>query len=358
MPLQKIVSIIVLLILEMTRFWAFNARRKLPVVWGEGWFLGLQVPAEFHKGVGAELLRRYRVQTAIPYIVEFVLLAPIFIFASYIFILPAVVITSIMIVVWSHRVAKSFIKQAKPYAIHQPEASTVPMALSLTQRRFSDYTNVGVESAVIILTLAGLGVFVRYYNFFNWDGIHTFSAFLPLMLYFYLQMGALLLKQSLVRWRLALPGEQTDQYFKLFEERRSVLIRLFDYCRIVCAFVLLYALFDQVAADYLHWPRARLFHLVIGFSTMGALLIILRWYMHRMKKIITQIDLTGLVKMQRRLADKPTHFGGFAYFDSDNPSAVVRTTGGFVLNFANKRVYLCGVYFIGLITLITMLYKF
>ena len=358
MPLPKIVSIIVFLIMEMTRYWAFNARRILPVAWGEEWFLGLKVPADFYKGIGADLLRRYRSQSAIPFIAEFICLAPVFIFANYIFILPAVVVTSVVITVWSYRISKSFIKQAKPYAIHQPEASSVPMALSLTQRRFSDYTNLGVESTIIILTMAGLGIFVRYYNFFNWNGVHTFSAFLPLIVYFYLQMGALLFKQSLVRWRLALPSEQTDQYFKLFEDRRWLLIRLIDYCRIICALMLPYKLFDPVAFDLLQWQYARAFHLVVGFSTMAALLIILRWYMHQMKKIVRQIDLNGLIKMQRRLADKPTHFGGFAYFDSDNPSAVVRTTGGFVLNFANKRVYLYGVYLIGLISLVTMLYKY
>jgi len=153
-----------------------------------------------------------------------------------------------------------------------------------------------------------------------------------------------------------LPGEQTDEYFKVFEERRLIFLKLCDAFRVVCAVVFLYFLVDQIAGDVLHWQHARMFHVVVGFSIIGIDLLILRWYVKSMRNVIRRIDISDLVRMQRRVVDKPASFGGFAYFDSNNPGAIVRTSTGFVLNFANKRIYAYGLYLVGLVTLITMAY--
>ena len=312
--------------------------------------------ADFYQGAGKEILQRYRNRTVIPYIVEFLLLALIFFFANYFYTLPASIITTIMLIAWSNKIMKASIKEAKPFAIAQPDDSSVPVAFSLTRRRLTDYTNPAVESSIIVLTILGVGLFARHYWYFNWDGNHTLSAFLPLILYLYLQVGGLLLKQALVRLRLTLPGERTDQYFKLFEDRRLIFLKLCDYFRIICAVVLPYFLFDQIAAGVLQWRHARMFHLIIGFSIMAAKLLIVYWYVKSMPALIKKMDISELVRMQRRVADKPASFGGYAFFDSNNPGALVRTSNGLVLNFANKRVYFVGLYLIGLVALITMVH--
>src|SRR5262249_40327517 len=159
MSFQRITMIAVFLILELTRLWALNSRRRLPLIWGNEWFFNLKVGPDFYKGAGADMLRRYERHTAIPFVVEMVLLAPVFLFAPYIYTLAATVATSAMLIIWNRAIAKRFINAAKPFEISQPDASTVPVALSLVRRRFAEYTNPAVEYSIVILTIAGLGIF-------------------------------------------------------------------------------------------------------------------------------------------------------------------------------------------------------
>src|SRR5581483_10820160 len=166
MSLQRIIIIVVFVVLESTRIWAIILRRKLPLVWGKDWFINVPVGPDFYQGPGADMLHRYRKQTLTPYIVEFVCLLPVFFFANYFYVLPAAIATSAMLMIWGNRILKSFIKEARPYAISDVIKPTVPVALSLTRRRFTAYLNPGVESAIILLTIAGITLFIRYYWYF------------------------------------------------------------------------------------------------------------------------------------------------------------------------------------------------
>src|SRR5947207_394235 len=145
MSLERISSIMIFLVLELTRVWTLNGRKKLPMFWGQGWFFNLQVGPDFYQGPGADIIGRYKKRVALPYILEVICLAPVFFFANYFYILPAVVVTTVIHFLWGRWLVKSFLKEVEPFAISQPEASRVPVALSLTRRRLVDYTNVSVE---------------------------------------------------------------------------------------------------------------------------------------------------------------------------------------------------------------------
>jgi hypothetical protein len=356
MSLQRIMLIIAFLFIQSIRLWALKGRWKLPMSWGKDWFFNFKVAGDFYEGNGRDIFQRYRRQTVVPYIVDFIIAAPVFLLGNSMYILPWIVASTAMLLFWHKRIIKMAIKAAKPFAIEQPGDSSVPIALSLTRRRVADYTNLVIETAVAVFTIIGLGIFVRYYWFFNWDGNHTLSALIPVILYFYLQAGGLLLKHGLVRWRLALPGEQTDHYFKLFEDRRQLLIKMYDYYRVICAIGFPVYLFRQIAEYLLHWRNQQWFNFGFGVAVLAVTLLTLRWYVQHMRAIIRRIEPSELMRMQKRIADKPVLFGGLAYFDADNLGVLVRTANGLVLNFANKRMYVYGFYLIGLVTLITMSY--
>jgi hypothetical protein len=352
MTFQRTWLVFSFLVLESTRLWSWNGRRKLPVFWGQDWFFGLQVRPGFYDGPGKEILSRYKKQITFPFLVEFLCLTPVFLFAHSLYLLPATVATSIMLVIWHQRTTKAAVKAAQPHALPQPE-TTSPVTLSLKRRGLWQYTSPAIEAAISIFTIAGLAIFSHYYWYFNWEGEHTLSAVLPLVLYFYVQLGGLLVKQSIVRFRVAAPAEEADRYFTILEERRLVFLRLCDNFRIILAAVLPYYLFRQVARDVLKWTYARLVHVAVGLSVMAAMLIVLSWYVRRMRAILSQVDPYELLKIRRRVSQTRPLLGGLARAEADNPGAVVRTTSGLALNLANKR-YLYSIYILGFIALVVV----
>src|SRR5262249_47003940 len=138
-----------------------------------------------------------------------------------------------------------FARQAKWLAVNDPWKPVASVALSLKVRRLADYTSVALETGLAIVTAASIGLLAYHhlspldpFGKTGWRTRHNIRALeLPVLL-IYLQLGGLLVKHGLVKWRMWLPGERTQEYLRWREEFLKHLLWVCDYLRALCTAVL------------------------------------------------------------------------------------------------------------------------
>src|SRR5262249_33557329 len=100
-------------------------------------------------------------------------------------------------------------------------------------RRLRDYSNMPFELVVALLTVGALALLT--YHVRPWQGgasppsLTRVCAFTALAIY--LQLGGLLVKQGLVKWRMWLPGERTEDYLRWREAVLHYFLFWCDYLR-------------------------------------------------------------------------------------------------------------------------------
>src|SRR5262249_40427868 len=124
-----------------------------------------------------------------------------------------------------------FFRQAKWLAVQDSWKPVRSVALLLKPRRLRDHTNLFFELILALLTVGSLVLLV--FRYAEEGELLTGQARYGILavLAFYLQLGGLLVKDSLVRWRMWMPGERTEEYRRWREAVLRYWLWVCDYVR-------------------------------------------------------------------------------------------------------------------------------
>lgn len=324
----------------------------MPVMRGEDAFFGVRVDASFYRGEGRRLLHRYWFWL----LMLFVEIEAIGILVSvYRAELPLARIASLPLVVLPAVILYVlFYRQVKPFAASDGEQR---FASVLRRRHLSEYTNLYLEAAILLLTVIPSLFLIYYYPqlperipvHWNWRGqpdgwAHKSfgTVFFLSMMLVYMQGLFLLVKHGLIGVKMTLPGERTEEYLKGKEEFLNVTMRLMDWVRVLIATMLGSLLLNIVFSSveqlrYLTTIAA----LIDSLSTL-LLVACSAYFIARLVSIDRRLKRTvGRVYVQRGRDAAHWYAGGLFYYNPDDPSLFVEKMVGFgyTFNMANRWVY-------------------
>lgn len=348
----------------LRKFWA------LPTYKGEDWFFGVKVSPDFYQGPGKRLRDQYHIWLLVPAImIEAVCLWDAIYFhweMSHLFYVQLpLVLAAIGARLFALRV---FSKKGKAFEVEGGSTSS-PVVLSLKPRQLSNYSNRTFEiilaavnvTAILIVIFRYPGLAEHLPTHLNTSGEadewmeKSFSIifFGPLLLG-YIQAGALLWKQGLVRWRIALPAQRTEEYLEWREEVLRIALRNCDWIRLSCTVVLV-----TYVLKLIFWNAWASRINMIGMAVMlslAVLTVVYTLYLSRRLETITHgiRSIIGPKKIPLSTEAGRFSLGGLLYYNSDNPALFVETPVGpsYTLNLANKWAYVHVAYLAGLALMI------
>jgi uncharacterized membrane protein len=325
----------------------------MPVMRGEDAFFGVRVSPEVYRGEGRRILRRYWFWLALTFLEieaigllvssyrgssEFAQVAP------RLLLMPCVMLFYVI-----------FYKQAKRLELveeHQRFAS------SLKQRHLSDYTNLALEAAIVLLTAAPVLLLVYYYpqlperipTHWNWRGEPDgwtrksyFSVFTLGAVLVFMQGLLLFVKQGLLGVKMTLPAEHTESYLRLKEEMLDMTVKFMDWMRLLLC-VLLGSLTANVAFTAVESLRFLSKYVTVAGLASGALMFAATAFaIYSFYKIDQRLKTeAGRVYVQRRRDAAHWYMGGLVYFNREDPAVwVEKLVGwGYTFNMGNPWVYL------------------
>jgi hypothetical protein len=336
-------------------FWLWQFWRA-PLKQGEGWFLGIEVEPGFYRQAGAALLRRYRAWGVPPLALEAAILLALIssgrlVHAMYEQI-PAVAILTF----WLNFTILQFRQRIRLLAPATPGQSPHGVQLSLAPRRLRDHSNWTVEAVIIGLTLLTL-LWLAAQWLGRLPADQNAGLLKPVVFIFYMQAGALMLKQVFVRWRMKLPLRRVDDYRRWREAWLSYHLRVFDALRMLLAFILWAILaFESFrlwwGAEQMKPPR-----LALALIAVAVYLFYCARERRRLAVVEREIRPLEFIKEYPPPSATPAPegrflAGGLFYLNRDNPVMVARSPQGLAINLANRGTYLWAAYLAGLVWLV------
>lgn len=324
-----------------------------PVTRGEDAFFGVRVSPETYRNEGRRILHRYWFWLALIFIqveaiglivsfyrglTEFTGIAPRLLFV------PCAMIFYIV-----------FYRQAKRLEIieeHQRFAS------SLKTRRLADYTNLALEIALVILTIAPIFVLVYYYPqlperipmHWNWKGEADhwtpktyFAVFSLAAMIIYMQALLLLIKRGVLGVKMTLPAEHTQEYLSLKEAALTLTVRFLDWMRVLLS-VMLGSLAANIAFSAVEHLRVLSRIVTVAAWVSGVLMFAaIGVAAYRFYKVDRRLKMeVGRVYVQTQRDAAHWYLGGLIYFNREDPAVFVeKLVGwGYTFNMGNLWVYL------------------
>ena len=319
-------------------------RWKQPHLRGEGWFFDVAVEPGFYTGVGRSIERKYQVRMLAPIALEVVFWFTA-IATGHVGWLFFAVIAMVPIIHLNHWYnVQAAEREARGYAMADAAKPAARVGLSLTPRRLRDFTNGWVE-AVIWIGTAGAFAWL-----FRACVVREFAARQVLglpVLYLYLQLGFLLAKQVIVKWRAPVPMAQAAEYLEARESMRRYYLWTCDYNRVlitvgICMFA--------VSLDF---PAAWRGTLLKGWewSWAAVCLWLVIWTEIKRK----QVAEVGVKARPVRLPDLSGMADKASWpvcFEPQVPMLVVQGERGYSVNLANTAAYLALAYGVGMVGLV------
>jgi hypothetical protein len=326
------------------RFW------KLHYAFGAGRFFGLPVAAES----AMRLLRRYRVLLFGVYVPDICFGLAAYRWGGLFGLLLEQLAAAVLTRLFHSLLAIHTIRQAKWLAAQNSWNPVRSVSLSLKTRRLQDYSSVPFELALLTIMIGSLLLLTEGSR----RGISgtslavgaRFRSFAALVIY--LQLGCLLLKHALVKWRMWLPGERTEEYLAWREAALRYFLWICDYFRAALAVALVaVAVFSQLRATGQSWAVMPLAVATAGGLILTASVGLLR--KHRQLSILWKElqPLEAFCSPPESIDDSQFLLGGLCYCNADDPALFVPGPLVYALNVANKRAYLYSAYFAGLVLL-------
>ena len=231
------------------------------------------------------------------------------------------------------------------------------LATPLKPRRLRDFSNLWLETVVILLTIAPFAVLAFYYpqlpdvvpihwnvagDADGWANKSFFSVFAPAILATYLQIFWIILKQDIIQARFRVPAEQAEEVLSLKEISLQASVGMIDWCRLICGLLL-----GTVAVLILSPIVAPSIASALNIATWANLVLLLAglaFYLYRMILASREIkSLTGQVTFQTA-EEMQGWTDGLIYYNPKDAAFMVEKPGGvgYTINFAHKRaiVYL------------------
>jgi len=250
------------------------------------------------------------------------------------------------------------------------------LATPLTPRLLRDFSNLWLETVVVLLTIAPFAVLAFYYPQLpdvvpihwnlageadGWADKSFFSVFPPAILAAYLQIFWIILKQDIIRARFRVPAEQAERVLSLKEISLQANVGLIDWCRLVCGFLL--GTVALLIVSPLVSPSIASVLNISVWANVVLLLTGIAFYLYRMILASREIkSLTGQITFQTDDEMQGWTDGLFYYNPKDTAFMVEKPGGvGYTINFAHKRtiVYLVLVFLPEVVLVLGLiLYKF
>jgi uncharacterized membrane protein len=331
-----------------------------PVMRGEDAFFGVRVSPETYKGEGRRILHRYWFWLVMTFVeiegigllvsfyrgrTEFAQVAPRLV------LLPVIMLLYII-----------FYRQAKRLEMveeHQRFAS------SLKTRRLADYTNLALEIAIVLLTVAPVLLLVYYYPqlperipvHWNWRGEPDgwarksyFVVFSTAAMLVYMQALLVVIKHGLLGVKMTLPAEHAEDYLRLKEAALALTVGFLDWMRLLLC-VLLGTLAANIAfsaIEHLHFLSS--YVAIVEWASAIVMMAATAFFAYRFYRIDRRLKAeVGRVYVQRQKDAAHWYLGGLIYFNREDPALwVEKLVGwGYTCNMGNKWVYLYLVIMLG-----------
>jgi uncharacterized membrane protein len=229
------------------------------------------------------------------------------------------------------------------------------LASPLNPRHLRDFTNFGVELAVIVLVIAPFAVLIFYYPSLpdvvpiHWNAAgeadgwakKDFSSvfFLPILATF-LQIFWIILKQDIIKARFRVPAELAEKILSLKEISLQANVGMVDWCRLVCG-ILLGTVALLVLSTIAPPPVAATLN-IFTWVSLAILLSGMAFYLYRMILVNREIKaLTGQITFQTA-AEMEGWTDGLFYYNPQDAAFMIEKPGGvgYTMNFAHKRALL------------------
>ncbi len=327
------------------RFW------RLPYSLAKDRFLGLPVQAS----AAQPLLLRYRILISIIYLTDLCCALGAFVWGGVFGLVIEQAVAAIVVRFYHSFVGIHVIRKAKWLAAQDSWKPVRQVAFMLETRRLRDYISVAFELSLPVLTLASFGMLAYQLRHATEEdslpSLAPICAFAALAIY--LQLGGLLVKHSLVKWRWRIPGERVEEYLSF----RGAVLRYWlwvcDYFRCVVTVALLALVFFP----YFHASGAGQKTVMIGNMLAAATLILIGTLGYERQ----QRRMMSLWKAMQPLEDftsppeaidiREFFLGGLCYFNAENPALFVPGPLVYAVNLGNKRSYLYAAYVVLMIPL-------
>lgn len=325
----------------------------MPVMRGEDAFFGVRVSMEFYRGEGRRLLRRYWFWLSMLFVEIEAIGILVSIYRSELPFarlasLPLIALPAIILYVL-------FYRQVRPFAVSEEGGR---FASALRQRHLSEYTNLYLEAAVLLLTVIPSLFLIYYYPqlpekipvHWDWRGRpddwarKSFGTvfFLSMML-IYLQGLFLLVKHGLLTVKMTLPAERAREYLSGKEQFLNTTMKLMDWVRILVATMMSALLLNIVFSSVEHLSHLTIIVTVIDALSTLMLFASCTYFIIRLIMIDHALKRTvGRVYVQRGRDAAHWRAGGLFYYNPEDPSLFVEKMVGFgyTFNMANRLVYL------------------
>jgi uncharacterized membrane protein len=325
----------------------------MPVMRGEDAFFGVRVSREFYEKEGRAILRRYWFWLLMFFVeVEAVgILVSLYraeLPLARIAAMPLVVLPAVILYIF-------FYRQVKPFASTDEEQR---FASALKRRHLSEYTNLYLEAAVLLLTVIPSLFLVYYYPqlpekipvHWDWRGRpddwaqKSFgSVFFLSMMFVYLQGLFLLVKHGLLSVKMTLPAERAEEYLRGKEEFLSTIMKMMDWVRLLVATMMSALLLNIVFTSVEHLRHLSAFVAAVDSLSTLALFAVCAYFIVRLVIIDRRLKKTvGRVYVQRGRDAAHWYAGGLFYYNPEDPALFVEKMVGFgyTFNMANRWVYL------------------
>jgi hypothetical protein len=212
------IFLICLLVPGMT-YALVKQRWNHPLRNGPGYFLGIEVPADFYEGPGRRWMTGYHATVAALHGVWFVALA-------------AIIATRRwdMTPIWAVGFALLYVPAMvgfQLWALHKLGASPPvrPVALALTTRRYSDYISWPMEALAVALVVLSWWLLLRHVgSHIDWRSpLRMRDWSMPLMLS-WMALGMIPGKMVMVRAGFPLPAERAEEHYRYQDTERRLWI--------------------------------------------------------------------------------------------------------------------------------------
>jgi hypothetical protein len=329
----------------------FIRRWRLPLLRGPEWFLGVRVRPDFYTGPGRKILNRYRLRLLLPFVLEIPLVAAVLIFGH-----PQQLV---WVMLWRaafihlNRLFSTDLaeRQARPFAAEGAEQPVTSVLLSLKPRRLADYTNLKLEAAMALASLATVAWLLRYY--FSAPEHHNFRLVLgaPLLL-LYLQVGLLFIKRGIVAWRNPIPQLQAEEHLEAREQARKFYLKVVDWCRILwTAELMVFPLGITGSAA----SRDRVQNIML--ISMLVITAVLTIWVERTRNRLQALAKRAQPAKMPELLPEAGGSGWMLCYQPATPMLLIRSAQGYSLNLANARTQLGAAYLAGLAALLVALLR-
>jgi uncharacterized membrane protein len=336
-------GLLALRVLVLIRFW------QIPHTLVKGKFFGLPLDSS----VSQPLLRRYHRALFICYLVDVGCALATIAWGTLYGLFFEQVIAAILARICYSLIAIQIIRQAKLSAAGDSWKPVRTMALVLTTRRLRDYVSLLFESCLPIITVTAFAVL----SYFLWrttaDQSLVRRAASCAVLALYLQLGGLLFKHALVKWRWRVPGQRVDEFLRWREAVLRYWLWVCDYFRCIFSLGLLaFVLVDVLREHDMEHRVIFMVRLVIAGIIILAGILGYERQQKRMKPLWESLRPLEDFSLPPETIDHREFFwGGLCYFNAQSPALFVPGPWVYAINLANRRTYLYVAYLAVLVPL-------